>query len=143
MKLLPFIVFLLFGAVVRAEDLKLPIKLPAYEEYVVRTLGHGIEPSQNEGLIRVRVASGIGEDVQKHAVLELPRGSTVMDAAAAWQKSYGGMVMSGTRGLVAIRRKVGSHVEHVTWSQRQARTEAPKFQLLDGDVLIGILYGDR
>lgn len=143
MKILALLVLVAAPLLSAAQEIVLPAKLAAYEEFIVRTLQRGIPAANDEGTIRVTVASGHdGAIVAKQDVLELPRGSSASEASAAARKKGHLPLVGWPQGLVVIRRKVGDKIERISWSQRESRAEAPKFMLRDGDCLIGLVYGD-
>lgn len=142
MKKLPLFLLFFSASWLRSEEIALPAKLPAYEAFIVSKLTSGIANPKEKAMIHVIVAAGDGEDVQRHEEMEIPQGSTAVDAAVQWAKKYRTPLLGWAQGLVVIRRKTGDTIERISWTMRKARTEAPKFQMQNGDVLIGLVYGD-
>lgn len=141
MNRLAAILFLGVLPLLHGGEIALPAPLPAYEKYVVARIAAGLPPSSQDK-VRLIVAAGESETVQHQEEVELSRGSTARDAADYWLKKHGSPLLGWPQGLVVIRRKVGDEVTRTTWSMRQSRTEAVKFELRNGDVLIGLVYGD-
>lgn len=137
-----FLGFVYAARTLFAQNIELPTTLPNYESFIVAKLEKKTFSAKDEEKIVVMMASGDTNEVQHQAEIEIPRETTASDAAAQWSKKERIQLLSWPQGLVIIRRKVGDKVERITWTMRQARTEAQKFKMQNGDVLIGLVYGD-
>lgn len=126
----------------RAADIALPAHLSAYEDFAVRKIESGVTAPKEDGKIRVLIAAGETDTVTRHEEMEIPSGSNVVEAASHWGEAHGTRLLGWAQGLVVIRRRVGDKVERIAWTMREARTEAPKFKMQNGDVLIGLAYAD-
>src|SRR4051812_7966879 len=116
MKKLILLIVMCAAPLLHGADIELPTKLRTYEDFVVRKISSGTTSAKEEGKIRVTVAAGDGDDVQRQDEMEIPRGSTAADAAAQWRKKYRVPLLGWAQGFVVVRRKVGDKVERITWT---------------------------
>ena len=141
-KILVLIIALNTTPFLRGGDIVLPAKLSAYENSIVTRLDREILAEESEATIHVTVAAGETDVVERQEEMEVPRGSTAAEIAALWTTKHGKPLLGWAQGLVVVLRKAGNKTERITWTMRLARTEAAKFELQNGDVLIGLVFGD-